>query len=185
MRSIQWSVEFWETRACVCIARHLSLQQRMSELWLVCCKYNGHFWEGVNVDEMSQINNINNNRMSFFMHTLYLNIDYIYIDEFIDVKVYKGCEWMNEWPNVTTDQLCFRSKSVSFGLYECKLCAKSLFYWVLRSELCMPCDGPTTELYIFISMYKPHLCSFPVQSSPSDAHLQYRVLNNNNQCWQI
>lgn len=28
----------------------------------------------VNVDEKSQ----NSNRMSFFMHTLYLNIDYIY-----------------------------------------------------------------------------------------------------------
>lgn len=41
------------------------------------------FW--VYVDEMSQNSK---NIMSFFMHTLYLNIKYI--DEYIDVKVYKG-----------------------------------------------------------------------------------------------
>lgn len=45
---------------------------------------------GVYVDEMSQNSK---NIMSFFMHTLYLNIKYI--DEYIDVKVYKG--WVNEW----------------------------------------------------------------------------------------
>lgn len=47
------------------------------------------FW-GVNVDEMSQNSK---NRMSFFMHTLYLYREYI--DEYIDVKVYKG--WVDEW----------------------------------------------------------------------------------------
>ncbi len=46
----------------------------------------------VYVDEMSQNSK---NIMSFFMHTLYLNIKYI--DEYIDVKVYKG--WVNEWMN--------------------------------------------------------------------------------------
>jgi len=126
----------------------------------------------------------------FFMHTLYL--------QYIDVEVYKG--WVDGWVHNKMNwlSLFLVQKSILFHLCECIICLKSvkhcLFYWLSKSELCMPkwwtnhwALSSDYESYSYL--YKPllffnNLCS-NFQSSPSDANQCWRIWNKTRMCYDL